>query len=649
MWRKRDIMLSPEGHTVRVNVDVNLKRLLLQEDTDGDNRITIEDRGSKRFQLKSVEGVWYEVAGTYRLAILLQELAMAKEAGKKTVCLSIDRLFENQVDHLSRLIRDRFWDGLTRRIDAEGIAELLQDDKFQNAIYRNIYVPYGDKKAFKYFTQLAQSLNINVERLPAHITPEYVRSLDDKPGILSLALKETDSGELRGVPFVVPGGRFNELYGWDSYFEVLGLVQDRRVDLAQGIADNLVYEIIHYGKILNANRTYYLTRSQPPFLTSIAKAIYQALPELPASTEWLATILRAAISEYKTVWIGSDRLTDNGLSRYHGLGIGMPIETEPDHLDAIFYPYAQVAQIPINEYRDGYYKGTIIQPQLDEIFIHDRAMRESGHDTTYRLLDCAANLNTVDLNSLLYRYEMDIAFMIKNYFGDHFFYVKNSVMRSDEWVASAEKRKATMNELMWNEERGMFFDYDFITHKQTLYESCTTFYPLWAGLATPKQAERLVKHALPLFEAPGGLLASTEASRGEINLLRPQRQWDYPFGWAPHQMLAWMGFKEYGYNDITERLAYRWLYMITRDAADYNGVVPEKYDVISRSHKVYAEYGNVGSKFDYITPAGFGWMNASYQVGLSFISKQHRQYLSSLRPPEWIFGGMPHSQNICLY
>jgi alpha,alpha-trehalase len=184
----------------------------------------------------------------------------------------------------------------------------------------------------------------------------------------------------------------------------------------------------------------------------------------------------------------------------------------------------------------------------------------------------------------------------------------------------------------------MFFDYDFVAKKQTAYQSATTFYPLWAGMVTPRQAELLIEKALPLFEAPGGILAGTEASRGPISPERPQRQWDYPHGWAPHQMLIWQGLLNYGYQEEARRLAYRWLYMITRNAVDYNGTIPEKYDVVNRTHHVFAEYGNVGTQFDYITREGFGWMNASYQVGLTLLTEEQIANLKELIPPEWLFG-----------
>jgi alpha,alpha-trehalase len=102
-------------------------------------------------------------------------------------------------------------------------------------------------------------------------------------------------------------------------------------------------------------------------------------------------------------------------------------------------------------------------------------------------------------------------------------------------------------------------------------------------------------------------------------------------------MLAWQGLIDYGFDDVAHRLIYRWLYTITRNAADYNGTLPEKFDVVNRSHRVFAEYGNVGTEFSYITREGFGWMNASYQVGLKLLPSALRTELQQLVPPEWVF------------
>jgi alpha,alpha-trehalase len=139
------------------------------------------------------------------------------------------------------------------------------------------------------------------------------------------------------------------------------------------------------------------------------------------------------------------------------------------------------------------------------------------------------------------------------------------------------------------------------------------------------------------LEMSCGIAASTEASRGPITEDRPQRQWDYPYGWPPHQMLIWEGLKRNDQDDKANRLIYKWLYMITINARDYNGTIPEKFDVANCTHQVFAEYGNVGTKFDYITREGFGWMNASYQVGLEMLPPELVEQLKKLTPPEEVF------------
>lgn len=634
---------AQEVDPVTVPVVATMERLLAQEDTDGNQRITIEDNGPKRFLIETVEGASYEVAGTYPLSNLLQELALALEAGEETMPLRPDRLYEKPVERISRMIRTYFWDGLTRRMDHDGLARTLTDTKADADAQSRIYVPFEDTTALRYYQQLAQeqpALNLAVVRLPETVTPEYVRSINDEPGVLALALEADDEGRLHGVPFVVPGGRFNEMYGWDSYFIVLGLLEDGLVDLPKDMVDNFVYQIRHYGKILNANRSYYLTRSQPPFLTDMALSVYRAMPATEATKAWLAGVMRTAIHEYHTVWTSGARLTDNGLSRYYGDGLGIPPETEPGHFDVILRPYAERTELAFDTYVAWYQTGALEEPDLDAFFVHDRAVRESGHDTSYRLTE-AASLNTVDLNALLYKYEMDIARTIESIFEGSLTMPDGAPESPAYWYARAEARRQTMHALMWNDDRGMFFDYHFADGEQTGFESATALYPLWAGLATEEQARALVEKALPLLEAPGGVTSGTEASRGPISDERPQRQWDYPNGWAPHQMLIWRGLLNYGYEAEAQRLTYRWLYTITRNAVDFNGTIPEKYDVVERTHRVFAEYGNVGTEFAYITREGFGWMNASYQVGIHLLTPDQRAALDDLVPPEWLFGPAP--------
>ncbi len=633
-----------------VDIDANLKQLLAEEDTNNDRKITVDDagpedngRGDRRFWLAARDGKTYEVSGTYHLANLLQELKIAQETGQSRI--NYERIFENPVRRTSRLIRETYWDGLTRRIDGTNLKKILSDDKYASAGNHFLYVPATDSAAFDYFAKVAEQqpdLKLRVVRLPEKITPDYVaEELAGGHGLLTLKLIPEKNGTYSGMPFVVPGGRFNEMYGWDSYFEALGLIRDEYVGLARAMVDNFVYEIGHYGKILNANRTYYLTRSQPPFLTSMALAVYARLPKDDISKRWLENVFRAAIKEYYDVWMNADHLTEIGLSRYFGSGKGPPPEVEPGHFNAIFQQYADAHGMDPKIFEEKYRAGEIQSPALDGFFVHDRAVRESGHDTTYRWNwdgDRCADFVTVDLNSLLYKIETDIAGAIDKEFGGTLRLSNGKTEKGATWKARAEERKRLMIEYLWDEEQGMFFDYDYRVKKSRhSYVSATAFYPLWAGLATPDQVSSIVRHALPELEMPGGIAASSKKSLESVRNRRSERQWDYPNGWAPHQMLAWQGLINYGYDSITQRLIYRWLYTITRNAADYNGTIPEKLDVVKRSHQVFAEYGNVGTKFSYITREGFGWMNASYQVGLDLLPGDLHDSLERLIPPEWIF------------
>ncbi|KAL7310394.1 alpha,alpha-trehalase nth1 [Mucor circinelloides] len=651
--RKRRASHDDKNKARRFLLDVKeTQRILVeQEDTDGDFQITVNDLGPKSLLVGSADSGGYrkiEIRGTYMLSNLLQELALAEDYGRKHIVLDEARLNENPVDRLSRMIRHNFWDGLTRRIDAEGLERICLDPKNRSANHSpRIYIPFGEDEVFDYYQNVANTkthLGLEVERLPQDITPEYVQSINNRPGILALALKkvkdiETGEATFRGVPFVVPGGRFNEMYGWDSYFEALGLLIDHRVDLAQGMVENFAYEIKHYGKILNANRSYYLTRSQPPFLTDMARQVYLRLSGCDSDKKaWLRSVLQAAMKEYHTVWMAEPRLDPKTqLSRFRPNGKGIPPETEASHFDHVIQPYATKANLSISEYMKSYNNGTIKEPELDEYFLHDRAVRESGHDTTYRYEGRCANLATIDLNALLYKYETDIADMMTDYLDGDLVNYDGVLQEASVWRQRAQLRRSRIDRYLWNEELGMYFDYDTQTEQQITYETVTTFWAMWAQCASQEQAEKMARHALPKFEVMGGLVSGTVESRGVISLDRPNRQWDFPFGWSPHQILAWRGFENYGMIDIQQRLVYRWLYIITKSFVDFNGVVPEKYDVVSLTHKVQVEYGNVGVDFKYVPREGFGWMNASYQIGLSIITKQMRRALGTCTSPDVFF------------
>lgn len=674
------------------DVQGTLRELLANEDTDNNCQITIEDTGPKVLRLGTANSLGINqssIRGTYRLSNLLQELTIASRFGRHQIVLDEARLSENPVDRMKRLISTSFWNNLTRIITKENIVDMAKDTKIkeswiddQGKLHENqeshrIYVPYNRKDQYEFFQLIKKQrsdIQLDVQYLPQKIDADYIKSINKKPGLLSIATRPDpqapDSGSLISWPYVVPGGRFNELYGWDSYMETLGLLTDVKIDpsgnprnlrhleLARGMAENFIYEIHHYGKILNANRSYYLGRSQPPFLTDMALRIFnktiEVTPELmDEAIDFLKRATLAAIKEYETIWCAHPRLDDKtGLSCYHPEGKGIPPETEPTHFNALLKPYlAKYNDIDQLDFIEKYNSGEIKEPELDEYFLHDRAVRESGHDTSYRLEGKCAYLATVDLNSLLYKYENDIAFILQSFFNDNLqdpYDDNNSykIHSSKIWLERSHQRKLNVDKYLWNEQDGIYYDYNVKLQQQTNYESATTFWPLYAKLASSNQAAKLIDQSLHKFEEHGGLVAGTLKSRGEVGLTRPSRQWDYPFGWAPQQILAWIGLVNYGYDGIARRLAYRWLFMMTKSFVDYNGVIVEKYNVTKGAvpHRVDAEYGNQGLDFKGVATEGFGWVNASYVFGLTFLNLYAQRALGSLTPPDIFLRNMHPEQ-----
>lgn len=661
--------------------------ILGQEDTDMNSQITIEDSGPKYINLTTANsfGLNYRgIKGHYMIANLLQELVLAEE-GKSLpsshVVIEEKILNENPIYRLCKMITGVFWPNLRRTIDLKGLKEICLDAKNRGKDQRpRIYVPHDDKFAAKYYAMVAKAMkpefDLDVKILPKEVDEEFVASINEHPGILSLQLRikneldlwedaplevddlvDFDYENVRGVPFLVPGGRFNEMYGWDSYFSVLGLLESieetnrcklHDLFIAKSMADNFVYEVEHYGKILNANRSYYLLRTQPPFLTDMTWKIYSELKKFvededqrvcgseveafllsETPRDWLKKMSEASIKEYLSVWCDEPRhVQEFGLARYFGSGRGLPPETEASHFNAVLLRFARLAgykeiedpKIIGKDYNEGKFKC----PALDEYFLNDRAVRESGHDTTYRLDGRCANLLTVDLNSLLYKYEIDISRFLDEL----------NESGSEEWREKAAKRRKQMDRWLWNEESGQYYDFDFVKGKQVIYDSATAFWPLWAGASSPEQAQKLISTLLPKLEMPGGLVSGTEESRGSLSLDRPSRQWDFPFGWAPHQIMLWRGLTNYGHLKDARRLSYRWLFTIIKAYVNYHGVVPEKFNVVTGSHRVDVEYGNVGTDFKMLAREGFAWMNASFMIGLRVLERRELRALGALIEPE---------------
>jgi alpha,alpha-trehalase len=404
-------------------------------------------------------------------------------------------------------------------------------------------------------------------------------------------------------PYVVPGGRFNEMYGWDSYFIQVGLLRDGELQRARDMVENFLYEIEYYGTILNANRTYYLSRSQPPFLTRMILGVFQQTRD----KEWLRGTL-PAIEAYYRFWTSPPHLAgDTGLSRYFDLGDWPAAEVLADERDAqgrTHYERVQElfrSQPPGREDISAYYDRK--DDRLTDLFYKaDRSMRESGFDPSNRfgLLNIdIIHYAPVGLNALLYQMEEDAAGIAS---------ILERPEEAERWRDRARRRRDAIDRYLWDEKAGMYFDYDFVTGQRRHYEFATTFYPLWAGAASTQQARR-VRDNLSLFEAPGGILTSTRVTGN---------QWDAPFGWAPLQMMAVGGLRRFGYHADADRVSRKFLSMVVEDF-EAHGVIVEKYDVRRRSSDIAA-----GVRFGYSTNVvGFGWTNAAFVDLLAGLSGEH--------------------------
>lgn len=411
-------------------------------------------------------------------------------------------------------------------------------------------------------------------------------------------------------PYVVPGGRFNEMYGWDSYFIQVGLLRDGETELAKNMIDNFLYEVENYGKVLNANRTYYLNRSQPPFLTQMILGVYRKTKDM----NWLKSTV-PAVEKYYRFWTSEPHLTaETGLSRYYDFGDGPAPEVVSDerdkqgrtHYDRVkeYYRTHEITDYDLKQYYDKE------KDELTDLFYKgDRSMRESGFDPSNRFGQFNVDIihyDPVCLNSLLCEMEHETAEIMT---------LVGRAQEAAEWKQKAEDRRRKINQLMWDERDGLYYDYNFVGKQVRRYPFVTTFYPLWAGVADRKQAARIVAN-LHMFERAGGLQTSTNASGN---------QWDAPFGWAPMQLIAIKGLRRYGYAKEADRITVNFLSMILKDFIEHNTIV-EKYDVERRSSKLGA-----GIKFGYETNViGFGWTNAAFTELYADLSEKEKAKVLNL-------------------
>jgi alpha,alpha-trehalase len=366
-----------------------------------------------------------------------------------------------------------------------------------------------------------------------------------------------DDENLVGLPkpFLVPSFEdghefdYNELYYWDSYFMVQGLMDEAHRELVLGILEDLVYLFNRFKVIPNASRLYLTSRSQPPFLTTFIWDVYEAYHMDQA---WLGGMMKVAEAEYRTVWMGTRK------------------------------PHARQVYKGMSRYYDFNY--------LNEI-----AEAESGWDMTPRFGRKALDYVPVDLNALLYKYEMDFT---------RYYRLIGDKRTAAKWEVTAKYRRETIDGLMWNSLRGLYYDFNYKKEKRGTVNSLAAYYPMWAGMVDEEQAAQLVK-SLHRFENRGGLATTDTQSLGQYmpGISMVPTQWAYPNGWAPLHFLVVKGLQRYGYHEDARRIAIKWL-RTNMDWFTKNGVFLEKYNVVQPDKPPV--------KGLYPSQTGFGWTNAVF-------------------------------------
>ncbi len=375
-------------------------------------------------------------------------------------------------------------------------------------------------------------------------------------------------------PYVVPGGRFREIYYWDSYFTMLGLLEGGRGDLVADMVEDFAHLIDRYGHVPNGTRTYYLSRSQPPFFF----AMVGLLGGEPGAA--YARYLPQLEREYEFWMAGAEGL---GPGAAHRRVVAMPD-------GAILNRYWDDRDTPRDEsYREDTQLARSSGRPPSQVFRDIRAAAESGWDFSSRWLADARTLAQivtteivpVDLNSLLFGLEHAILEGCEHQ-GDR--------ARAAEFGRRAAARRAAIDRYLWDSPAGVYFDYRWTERALVPRLSAAAIYPLFLGCASGQQARGVATVIRGTLLKSGGLV-TTPLTTGQ--------QWDAPNGWAPLQWIAVSGFNRYGERQLAEAIAHHWLRNVRRVYGE-SGKLVEKYDVLT-------ERGGGGG--EYPLQDGFGWTN----------------------------------------
>ncbi len=389
-------------------------------------------------------------------------------------------------------------------------------------------------------------------------------------------------------PYVISGGRFDEIHYWDSYFTMLGLQASGKDSLMSNTVLNLAQLIQDFGHIPSGNRSYYFSRSQPPFFASMVKL----LSEMKGHEQKLVQYLPQIQREYQ-YWMAVENGGEDAQKQNEARKKGDKAYRKTVFIgkDDILNRYYDEKNTPRPEaYREDIATASKSGRKANEVYQDLRSGAESGWGFSSRWLRDGHYLTTihttdilpVDLNALLYNLEVTIAEIYK---------AKDEPEYAKSMQILANKRKAIFDKYFWNETAGFYFDYDFVAGKQTDVYSLAAVYPLFFKMATPAQAQKVAKILESKFLQAGGLTTTL----GKTN-----QQWDAPYGFAPLQYLAIQGLRNYGFDDLANKIKQNW---VANNLKIYKntGKMVEKYNVYDLSQK------SVGG--EYPVQDGFAWTN----------------------------------------
>lgn len=433
------------------------------------------------------------------------------------------------------------------------------------------HLPAGDGELLRFVRSnfdLPPSIDPIVRGEPVQLLRDYIRSMWSTLAREPHAVNGNSSALSVGHRHVVPGGRFREIYYWDSFFTMLGLVRDGEIALATGIVDAMTDLIEDHGHVPNGARTYYLGRSQPPLFHMMVALLNDERPEVAARRH-------AAMRREHAWWMDGavDLKPGECCNHVARLADG-----------SLLNRYWDPRGTPRDEsWREDVETAVQSGRSLPQVYHDLRAGAESGWDFSSRWLNGVelssirtTEIAPVDLNAFLYGLENAIA--------------ASSAADAARYIELAECRRVAMHTHLWNADDGFFADYDLALRKIRPDLTAACLAPLLAGVATAEQASASANVVRDKLLAPGGL---------RTTLIQSGQQWDRPNGWAPLQWIAATGLRRYGHEGLAREIARRWIASVDTTYR-VSGLLYEKYDV---------ELPSIGQGGEYSPQIGFGWTN----------------------------------------